>query len=274
MRFLAALARLDRRWIFLGLGLSVLVPVLFPLPLALAVTPRVRNFVHAVDAIPDGSAVLMSCDYDPAFIPEMVPMTRTVFRHLLSKDCRVVVTVLWSGGPALVDSVLSAVAREFAGKRYGVDWVDLGYRPGNEAIMVLMGRSIASAFPRDYHGTDVHRLPLMRRVRDYSSFPLLVSLSAGTPGTREWVQQVQGRFHLPVVAGVTAASAPDLYPYLQAGQLRGLLAGMVAAAEYEAARGERGTASRGMGAQAVGHVFVALCLVLGGLAQMATRRTP
>ncbi len=274
MNLFDALAKLDRRWLFLVMGLLVLLPLLFPLELPLQVSPPVRAFAAAIDQVPDGSTVLMSCDYDPATIPEMVPMTRTAFRHLLRKHCRVVVTVLWSGGPGLVDSVLREVAREVPGTTYGVDWVNLGYKSGNEAVMVLMGQGVAHVFPTDYRGHAVSTLPLMRQVQDYSSFALLVNLSAGYPGTKEWVQQVQSRFHLPMVAGVTAVSAPEFYPYLQSGQLRGLLGGMAGAAEYEELRGERGAAARGMDAQSLGHVFVALCILLGNAVQLARRGQP
>jgi len=138
--------------------------------------------------------------------------------------------------------------------------------------MVLMGQGIANAFPRDYQGKDTRSLPIMRSVRDYSSFPLLVNISAGYPGTKEWVQQVQGRFHLPMVSGVTAVSAPEFYPYLQSGQLIGLLGGMAGAAEYEKLRGEKGTATRGMDAQSMAHVFVALCILAGNWVNWRRRR--
>src|SRR5437867_3739768 len=128
-----------------------------------------------------------------------------------------------------------------------------------------------NAFPRDCRGHDAHGLPVMRRVRGYTSFPLLVNISSGYPGTKEWVQQVQARFHLPMVAGVTAVSAPEYYPYLQSGQLRGMLGGMAGAAEYEKARGERGSATRGMDAQSLGHLLVAFCIVLGNVVR---RRPP
>jgi hypothetical protein len=127
-------------------------------------------------------------------------------------------------------------------------------------------------FPRDFRGNDVATLPIMRGVRDYTSFPLLVNISAGYPGTKEWVQQVQARFHLPMVAGVTAVSAPEFYPYLQSHQLRGMLGGMAGAAEYEVARGEKGTASKGMDAQSLGHLFVALCIVAGNVISFLQRR--
>jgi hypothetical protein len=163
------------------------------------------------------------------------------------------------------------VARE-RHQTYGVDYVNLGYKPGNEAVMVLMGQSIPNTFPRDHGGRDVRSLLVMREVRNYSSFPLLVSISGGYPGTKEYVQQVQGRFHIPIVAGVTAVGAPTLYPYLQTGQLRGLLGGMAGAAEYEALRYEHGMASRGMDAQSLAHLFIALCIVLGNVAQWQRRR--
>jgi hypothetical protein len=266
------LERLDRRWIFLVMGLLVLGPLLHPLYLPLTVTEHVKNFVTAIDRVPNGSTVLMSCDYDPGSIPELVPMTRTAMRQLLSKNCKVVITVLWPAGPGLVDSVTRRVADEFPGKRYGVDWINLGYKAGNEAVMVVMGQGIANAFPRDYSGGETRSFPIMHNVRDYASFPLLVNISAGYPGTKEWVQQVQSRFHIPMVSGCTAVSAPEYYPYLQSGQLQGLLGGMAGAAEYEKARGEKGTATRGMDAQSLGHVFVALCIVLGNVVRRVRPR--
>lgn len=268
MSLLRSLEKLDRRWLFGAMGVLVLLPLLFPLALPLYVSPPVKGFVDAMDAIPDGSTVLMSCDYDPGAIPEVVPMTKTALRHLLDKHCKVVITVLWNGGPGLVDRVVrQVIEQEYPTLKYGVDYVNLGYKAGNEAVMVLMGQGVVNAFPKDYRGSDTRSMPIMQGVRDYTSFPLLVSISAGYPGTKEWVQQVQARFHLPMVAGVTAVSAPEYYPYLQSHQLRGLLGGMAGAAEYEKARNEKGTATRGMDAQSLAHFFVALCILLGNVVQ-------
>ena len=270
---IAFLERLDRRWIFLAIGLLVLMPLLFPLAFPLYISAPVKSFKDAVDSIPDGSTVLMSADYDPGTIPEMVPMTRTALRQLWDKNCKVVITVLWNGGPGLVDRVVRGVIeKEYPHLVYGVDYVNLGYKAGDEAVMVLMGQGIANAFPRDYRGNDTRTMPIMKNVRDYSSFPMLVNISSGYPGTKEWVQQVQARFHLPMVAGVTAVSAPEFYPYLQSKQLLGLLGGMAGAAEYEKARGEKGTATRGMDAQSLAHFFVAICILLGNVVLWSKQR--
>lgn len=276
---LGALERLDRRWLFLIVGLLVFIPLVHPIGLPLTPGLPVRMYRDAIAHVPDGSAVLMSCDYDPGAKPELVPMTLTTLRQLFRKHCRVVVTCLWPGGSSLVDQTLEQVANEFRARgvplAYGVDYVDLGYKSGNEAVMVLMGQGIVHAFPLDERGNPTQSLPLMHQVRDYSSFPLLVNISAGYPGTKEWVQQVNSRFHLPMVSGCTAVSAPEYYPYLQAGQLRGMLGGMAGAAEYEKLENENGLATRGMDAQSMAHVFVALCIVLGNVVQWSKgRRRP
>lgn len=268
---LRALETLDRRWIFLAMALLVAGPLLWPVGLPIVVSEPVRRYHAALEAVPPGSPVLVACDYDPGNRPEMVPITKTTLRHLFDRGCRPIVLCLWNGGPALVDQTLEEVADEYRARGVplvsGVHYEDLGYKAGYEAVMVLMGQGITGAFPRDHHDRDTRTLPAMRGITNYSSFPLLVSISGGYPGTKEWVQQVNSRFHLPMVSGCTAVSAPEYYPYLQSGQLRGLLGGMAGAAEYEKLRGEKGPATRGMDAQSLAHFFIALCVVMGNVVQ-------
>ena len=66
----------------------------------------------------------------------------------------------------------------------------------------------------------------MREVESYKDFALLVDISAGNPGVKEYVQVVQSRWQVPMVGACTAVSGPDYVPYYSAGQLRGLAAGM------------------------------------------------
>jgi hypothetical protein len=135
-----------------------------------------------------------------------------------------------------------------------------------------MGQSIPNTFPQDITGGETKSYPIMQGITNYSSFPLLISLSAGYPGTKEYVQQVQGRFHIRMIGGVTAVSAPEFYPYLQSGQLLGLLGGMAGAAEYEKLRGESGAATRGMVPQSMVHVFIAFCILAGNIVQWMKAR--
>jgi hypothetical protein len=272
MNAVAWLRTMDRRWIFLAVGLLVILPLFFGLHIA-PVQPsfRSRGFYDAIERIPEGSTVLLSGDYDPGTAAENYPMHLAAARHLMRRNMKIIAMALYPAGPPLTDEVLR-IAGEEHGKQIGVDYVNLGYKVGNELVMSSMGQSIPRTFPIDNRGVPVGSIPVMRGIHNFGQIRLLVNVSAGYPGTKEWVQQVVSRFHLPMVAGVTAVSAPEYYPYLQAGQLQGLLGGMAGAAEYEVLVEEPGLATRGMDAQSLAHVFIAFMIVLGNLAFLPQRK--
>ncbi len=271
MAFGETLEKLDRRWIFLVVALLVLLPLIFPLQLPLSVSGPARRFYQAVEDVPNGSIVVLAGDYDPASAPELLPMTTASIRHLMRKDCRIIALQLWEGGPPLVDAALHQIGDEL-GKKYGTDYVNLGYKSGREAVMPSFGNSFSRTFPNDYSGTPVSQLPLMREADTFAQTALFVNISAGYPGTKEWVQQVQGRFNVRMVSGSTAVQAPEIYPYLQSGQVLGLLGGMAGAAEYEKSIDWPGPATKGMDAQSSAHLFVVFLILVGNAIYFTRRR--
>jgi hypothetical protein len=270
-RTLAFLERVDRRWIFLLMGIAVLVPLLRPIGLPLVPSKPVRDFYAVVDQIPAGAVVLISGDYDPGSAAELQPMTLALLDHLFRHNVRVVGMQLWPGGPPLVDRALTLMAEKYK-KRYGVDYVNLGFKEGQIITMVALGSSgFRTVYPVDYHGTPTSQIPLMEKVRDYSSFHTIISISAGFPGGKEWVQQVQSRFKKPFGTGTTAIQAAEFYPYLESKQMFGMLGGMAGAAEYESLTKAKGTATAGMDAMSVAHFLIIAAIVLGNIAFIGRR---
>ncbi len=271
MTFFDGLRKIDRRWIFLAIGLLVVVPLLTGFHIApVQPSARARGFYDAIEKVPAGSKVLLAGDYDPGTIAENYPMHLAAVRQLMRRNIKIIAVELYPGGPPLADRVLRIAGAEY-NKKEGIDYTNLGYKSGNEAVMSQMGSSIPVTFPADRSGTKVSRIPVMKGVENFGQIALLISVSAGYPGTKEWVQQVVSRYHVPMVAGVTAVSAPEFYPYLQAGQLQGLLGGMAGAAEYETLVKAPGLATRGMDAQSLAHIFIALMILLGNLAALPQR---
>lgn len=269
---LAALRTLDRRWIFLCVGLLVVIPLLFGFHLAPVVpSHRARGFYEAIERLPAGSTVLVAGDYDPGTRAENYPMHLTAVRQLMQRNIKIIGVELYPAGVPLADEVLRIVGAEF-GKKIGIDYANLGYKVGNELVMSSMGSSIPKTFPVDSRGIPVGQIPVLKGIENFQQIDMIVSISAGYPGTKEWVQQVVSRFHVPMVAGVTAVSAPEYYPYLQAGQLQGLLGGMAGAAEYEVLLNHPALATRGMDAQSLAHLFIAFMIILGNLAFLPQRK--
>jgi len=263
--------RIDRRVIFTLIFVAVAWPLIAPMRLPIDVSPPVRGLYEAVEALPPGSIVMLGADYSPDTMPELQPMVEAFIRHAFSKDLRVVIACLWPASPPLVQRVTTPLAEEF-GKEYGIDYVNLGYMAGGIVTLLGMGASIPNTFPTDYDGTPVSDIPLMQDVENFSDIALVMEVSAGTPGTREWVQQVQSRFRVALASGTTAVGAPNFYPYVQSGQLVGLLGGLKGAAEYETLIDAPADATKGMDAQSIVHVLIVLFILVGNVVYFLDRR--
>ncbi len=263
---------IDRRIIFSLIFVAVVWPLIQPMRLPIGVSPPVQTLYDAVEAIPPGSVVMLGADYSPDTMPELQPMVDTFIRHAFERDLRIVVACLWPASPPLVERAMTPLAEEF-GKEYGVDYVNLGYMAGGIVTLLGMGASIPNTYPSDYGGTPVGEIPLMQEVQNFDDIAFVMEISAGTPGTREWVQQVQGRYRVALGSGTTAVGAPNFYPYVQSGQLTGLLGGLKGAAEYETLIGHPGDATKGMDAQSVVHALVVAFILLGNVVYLLSLRS-
>jgi hypothetical protein len=275
MSLLDRMLAVDRRWIFLLVAAAVTVPLFLDLEQKIEVTEQSRGVADALRRLPAGSRVIMACDYDPGTAAEVQPMAITFLRYCLSRRLRVIIMGLWPQGPVQADLALRDVLRDPAiaalNPQYGVDYVNLGYQPGNEVVIQRMGSDIPAVFPRDARGRPIGEFPIMENVRDFGAIAYVFNLSAGYPGTVEWVQFAGDRFHADVGSGTTAVSAPLYYTYFPK-QVTGVLGGMKGASEFEALTGFPGKGTRFMLSQSFAHIVVILFIVLGNVAFFLSRR--
>lgn len=234
---LKALQNLDRRWIFLLMLLAVAVPILaigitgktFPE----TPTPLAQSVFDAVNDLPSGSKILLSFDYDPASEGELGPMATSLVRHCAEKGHKLYFMALWPVGPRMVQqNIRRVILADYKHYVYGEDYVDLGFKAGNEAVIKVIVTDFRQYFTTDVRGTPVEEIPMMRDVRSVQDVDLLVNVSAGYPGSKEWVLYASTPFGIRTVAGCTGVQAPLMYPYIPK-QLTGLLGAIKGAAEYE-----------------------------------------
>ena len=263
--------RVDRRWIFLAVGIAVVIPFFFPLGLPVVVTGPVQSLHDAVEALPPNSQpLLLAIDYAPATLPELEPMSLAILRQAFSNDVNVMVMTLHPAGYGLAERAVLQVAEEYD-RVYGEDYVFLGFQPGTSAVILSLGINIRNVFPEDAYGTPLSELPLMQGVRNYDDIPLLITL-AGWSAAEASVCFAHEPYGQQVGAGVTAVMATDYYPYLNAGQLVGLLGGMRGAAEYEVLIDHPDQGARGMDSQSIIHLLIIVLIIIGNVAYFATRK--
>jgi len=264
------LLKLDRRYIFLIIAAGTALPLLFPVNLPVMVTPRVKAAYDTIDALPAGSTVLLSMDYEPDTMAELQPMAIAVLRHCFQRDLNVIGMTLYSAGPGLSEPALR-IAAEMEHAERNKDYVFLGYKSGFQTVMIGFGESIRQQYPVDFYQTPLDSIPMMRGINSYADIDLVVNLTASS-AAEYWIQFAVGRYHMPMVLGATAVMATDYYPYLSSKQILGLIGGMKGAAEYERLMDYFGDARRGMDAQSLVHVLVVFLVILGNVALFASRR--
>ncbi|HID94493.1 MAG TPA: hypothetical protein EYP53_00355 [Candidatus Latescibacteria bacterium] len=271
MSIFERLTRIDRRIIFCTVALAVIIPLLRPIGFPVSVSPSVKKLYDAIEALPPGSRVLMSFDYDPSTMPEVYPMNFSIAKHCFKRGLKVYGMALWATGVSLGQDALEKAAKQYD-KAYGVDYINLGFKAGGIVVISAMAENVVETFPEDYAGRSVGQFPVMKGVRNFDDFDLIVDFSAGDPGVIQWIMIAYGRYGKKVGAGCTAVSAPAFYPYLNAGQLVGLLGGMKGAAEYEKLMDYMGTATAGMDAQSVVHALIVFYVLFGNAMYLVERR--
>ena len=267
------IGKVDRRWIFLVIGLAVLLPLFFPLGLPIRATNATQRVYDAVDDLEPNSKVLVSFEYGPSTKPEIHPMAIAILRHLFTNNQKVYVTCLWPDGQFMAEDALTEIAEQEFGLTYGEDYVLLGFRPGNEAVVKGLVSNLRKLYTTDARGTLVDQIPMMANVNRVKDFDFIFSASAGYPGTIEWVQYAADPTGVPMSTGTTSIQVNDVMPYVQSGQVKGILAGMPGAAEYEALIGSPGIGTSGMDAQSIAHLVIVIFIIFGNITYfIETRR--
>ncbi len=270
MKILDKLATIDRRYIFLMIALTVIVPLLFPIGMPVTVTKEVQAVYDYIENLPPGSTIMLAMDYDPAALAELYPMNIAVLRHAYSRNIKVIGMTLWITGATLGNLAMREAAEGIA--QEGEDYVYLGYVAGYASVVMGMGEDISNVYPTDYGGRPLSELPAMKGVKNYKDIDLLIDLAAGaTPEL--WIAYAGSKYGQTIAVGCTAVSAVGYYPFLNSNQIIGLIGGMKGAAEYENLIEARGTATAGMDSQSIAHILIIVLIIVANISYFAMRKT-
>jgi hypothetical protein len=277
------LTNLDRRWIFLMMGLCVALPILLQLEFPEQETGLAQNVFNEIDRLPERAPVLLAFDFDPASEGELGPMATAFVRHCCERKLRMYFLSLWPVGPQMIDDTIEKVIRaDFPTLVYGEDYLNLGYKSGFEGVIKVIITDLRTLYTTDARGTNVDEIPMMRGIANVQDMDLIINVSAGYAGTKEWVQYAVTPFpdKVRIVAGCTGVQAPLLYPYIPK-QLPGLLGAIKGAAEYEKLVMDKYggpnpdpkylEGKRRMGPQLIAHMLMILLLIAGNVVYFMAR---
>ncbi|MFZ5980933.1 MAG: hypothetical protein ACOYVF_09920 [Candidatus Zixiibacteriota bacterium] len=274
------LKEVERRVIFLFIFISVASPILFPTVFREKATPIVKKVFDKIESLPSGSTVLLSYDYDPAMAPEVQPMADAFSRHCLVKGHKIIYMCLFATGQGqFTQTMTNVIDPEFPDKKDGFDYVNIGYKAGNEGVLNVIISDFKKMFPTDVNGVPYDSIGIFKGIRSCKDLDLIISIGGGRPGIKEWILFVGDPGNIPIAGGVAAVVAPQLYPYYPE-QMLGLLGGIKGAAEYEQEllvhypqfADSPTPALKMMGPQTLAHIVIMSFIVIGNILFIRSRK--
>lgn len=258
---------------------------LLPLEVPIPVTPGTRGFFDAVESVPPDKLVLIDNDWGAGNYAECAGQYEGTLRHCFARGLKVGI-ITWTDAvdaQRFSPSLAKKVAEQM-GKTYGEDYVVF-------APMTRTGGATIAAMAKDIPGTikgdaveerPVTEFPAMKNVENIDDVGLICRFAYMWESTR-WIGFVQGPYGTKFVCGAAAITSSTAYPFLDAGQMSGLLDGASGAAQYEQlvekAYADKirhpdytlGEGTRTARVQSFAAAYVVLAVILGNIAFLIDR---
>jgi hypothetical protein len=108
---------LDRRWIFLIIGIACVVPFFTPFGLPVLPSQEVISIYDYMETLGPENAIFVSFDFDPGTDAENLPMCIAMLRHAFGRDIPVFITAATPLGQGLagiaIDELTNPEARDY-----------------------------------------------------------------------------------------------------------------------------------------------------------------
>lgn len=217
---------------------------------------------------------------------ENQPQFEVILDHMMQRGVKFVMLSL-NPVTAIYGHDLCVKYAEHYGRRYGVDWIDFGFRDIYSAgwkiwLDNMETQGLVGSFRTDYHRHDLgdfDSLPIMRvdagaeqkelAIRDFGLI-LEVSYVGTIPQLIGLIRPkyLKEGVDIKMGIGTVAMILPQMLPYFDSGDLAGVLGGLKGASEYSALLKEGPSIPRvrdRMGAYAMALLFVLFAIVLGNV---------
>ncbi|MBN2788847.1 MAG: hypothetical protein JXR69_01495 [Candidatus Delongbacteria bacterium] len=262
------LKKIDKRWIYLLIFLSCILPF-FPgfefLNQEFSETKETIAFYDNINELKEGDAVFIDWAFDPTTQAELLPMAEQTLKQCFDKKLRVFIYFPFLTGISLGENALAKLQKE-PGYEYieeGVHYQNLGYLP-------LMTDMLLFSMYSDFKGTFGKEGKIFKGLNTFADIKYVMCFS-GSSWPESYIL-LQRRFGFKMQVGVTAVIGPDYIPFLQTGQLQGMLFGLKGAAEYENIRVKAGSdkkfnrkANAGMASLTLSHLVMFMFIAIGNL---------
>jgi len=258
----------DKRFLYPWLVVLVAIPYIRPIGLPVVAYPWTKAAYDTVESIPEGSNVIVDTGFSPGSWAEQGAQGMALISHTLRRNCKLVFLVDAQEPPGVmmaerIMKELGPTVVDPRGKKYGVDWVNLGIVAGGVAAAAQLAQDFHATVKYDTYGTSLKELPLTKNIRGVADFALILLITTGRafPLLEQW--RIPYAKTIKIIVATMGMGLTTYIANWNAGIVNGLLSGIRGAAEYEALTKNYGEATKGMDAVNLSHIFAVVLLFAG-----------
>jgi len=272
--FWQRLQNIDRRIIY-GILLVVILAPLFLPNFSVPITPtkQAQDFYDTVERVArqdPQKIVIVDGLWSPSTRGENQWQAEAIVTHLMMRHLHFAILSFDPQNNTIMQAiVVEPLARKY-GYVYGRDYVNWGFKPIFAPTLKGLVTDIPGTIKKDYKGADIKSFPVMAGIKTIKDVGAIVEITP-TASADTWLGLVQGANNTPFLFAPTAVMAPTYYPYLDSGQISGMLTGIRGAGDYEQLIGTHSFGSRANGALSLVYGLLILLIIVGNVGYYVTR---
>lgn len=269
------LQNIDRRVLYVVVVAVLSVPLIMrPSKHPDTIFPEVQHAYETIGSVKPGKIVLLSTSWGAGTKAENEPQMQALMRHMFAKHIKFAV-IAWDPAGSEISYQSGLKVQKEMHATYGKDWVHLGYKTGAvNAIISGLSVNFPQVMKQDRNGTPLSKLPAVSYVKNYKQIGAVVDITSVSL-MPYWIAYLTTPQHIPLIYCPTAVMSAGAYPYLDSGQLAGMLNGVMGAVQYEKLIGlghVSTDASAISWALSAAHIYILLLIILGNLGYLVARR--
>lgn len=273
MNILRILQTVDRRVLYVLLMLSVTLPFFLKVRLPMRVSPATQALYDKIEKLEAGDFVLLAIDWSAGTRGENGPQTEAIITHLMRKKCRFAMLAFEPQSPTLCQAIAERLGKVY-GSVEGKDWINWGYRV--DAKNYLKGfvqdiPSVVKTTNKQEDVTNLEKFPVMKGIKTASDIKFLIDIAPSSI-YQTYIQFVAGAKKVPMGVAPTSVMVPEVYNYLDSGQIAGMMPGLPGAGEYESLLQTNTKVTGFANSASFAHILIILFIVLGNVAMILERR--
>ena len=271
------LQTIDRRIIYAVLLVFIIIPLAYPIQLPNYPAKQSQDFYDTVQRVGADPAsahkiVIIDGQWSPSTRGENQWQAEAIVSHLMQRHLHFATIAFDTQNQTIMqEEVVGPLAKKY-GYVYGRDYVNWGYRPFTAFIPTVKGLAydIPKTIKKDYHGTPVGDIPVMAGIHNRGDVAALIDITP-VESAEVWMGQFENGSNPPFLFAPTAVMAPTYYPYLDSGQMSGMLTGIKGAGDYEGLIHTQGFGARAAGALSLVYLLIIVLIILGNVGYYAGR---